>query len=64
MGCVEEGGQLGLRGRHMPFAIGEQERDRSLKLMGKAVRETGVPTEVSGDLMTFFEQVADFMRNR
>jgi hemoglobin len=61
---VEERGHPRLRGRHMPFAIGEAERDRWLELMDAAVGETGVPPETGRDLMVFFAQVADFMRNR
>lgn len=53
-----------LRGRHMPFAIGEAERDRWLELMGAAMDETGVTGQVREDLDAFFFQVADFMRNR
>lgn len=61
---VDERGHPRLRGRHMPFAIGEAERDRWLSLMGAAVEETGAPAETGRELMAFFAQVADFMRNR
>ncbi len=53
-----------LRGRHMPFAIGEAERDRWLQLMGEAMDDAGVCGQVREDLDAFFFQVADFMRNR
>jgi hemoglobin len=53
-----------LRGRHMPFAIGEPERDRWLLLMAGAMDEAGVGGQVREDLDAFFFQVADFMRNR
>lgn len=53
-----------LRGRHMPFAIGQAERDRWLRLMGEAMDEVGVSGPVRADLDAFFAQVADFMRNR
>jgi len=53
-----------LRGRHMPFAIGEPERDRWLQLMAAAMDEVGVAGQVREDLDAFFFQVADFMRNR
>lgn len=53
-----------LRGRHMPFAIGEAERDRWLELMGQAMDEQGLVGGVREDLDAFFLQVADFMRNR
>ena len=61
---LEERGHPRLRMRHMPFAIGERERDRWLELMGAAMDETGVPTEARLWLEPFFAQVADFMRNR
>jgi hemoglobin len=48
----------------MPFSIGIAERDRWLKLMGEAMRETGISTEVAGVMLPFFAQVADSMRNR
>ena len=52
-----------LRGRHMPFAIGEPERDRWLQLMAAAMDDAGVTGQVREDLDAFFFQVADFMRN-
>ena len=53
-----------LRGRHMPFAIGEPERDRWLQLMAEAMDDAGVTGQAREDLDAFFFQVADFMRNR
>jgi hemoglobin len=53
-----------MRGRHMPFAIGEAERDAWLLCMAQAVKET-LPAGVARD--HFWEKVAglaDFMRNR
>ena len=61
---IEERGHPRLRGRHMPFSIGIAERDRWLKLMGEAMRETGISTEVAEVMLPFFAQVADSMRNR
>ena len=52
-----------LRGRHMPFVIGEPERDRWLQMMAEAMDEVGVTGRVREDLDTFFSQVAEFMRN-
>ena len=50
--------------RHMPFSIGDAERDRWLELMGQAMDESNVPPESREALDPFFAQVADFMRNR
>lgn len=60
---VEERGHPRLRMRHMPFRIGEAERDRWLELMRAAMDETGTPAEARSFLDPFFEQVADFLRN-
>lgn len=61
---IEERGHPRLRGRHMPFPIGEAERDRWMKLMNEAMSEVIVP-EAEGEIIkAFFAQVADMMRNR
>lgn len=61
---LEERGHPRLRGRHLPFAIGEAERDRWLQLMESAMTEIDLPEEALPPLRGFFVQVADFMRNR
>ena len=61
---LEERGHPRLRGRHLPFAIGEAERDRWLQLMEAAMTEIELPAEALPPLRGFFAQVADFMRNR
>ena len=61
---LEERGHPRLRGRHLPFAIGEAERDRWLQLMESAMTEIDLPAEAVPPLRGFFAQVADFMRNR
>jgi hemoglobin len=61
---IEERGHPRLRMRHMPFSIGEAERDRWLELMSAAMDETDVPAESRALLDQFFAQTADFMRNR
>jgi hemoglobin len=61
---LEQRGHPRLKMRHMPFAIGEAERDRWLDLMIAAMEETGVPDEARLWLDGFFAQVADFMRNQ
>lgn len=61
---VEERGHPRLRGRHLPFPIGESERDRWLQLMGEAMREAAIPGEHAPVIGQFFAQVAEMMRNR
>ena len=61
---LQERGHPRLRGRHMPFSIGEAERDRWLELMTAALEAENVAEGTKEALMTFFAGVADFMRNR
>ena len=61
---IEERGHPRLRGRHMPFSIGEAERDRWMKLMSEAMEEVAISPEEGAVIGTFFAQVADMMRNR
>lgn len=52
-----------LRMRHMPFQIGEIERDQWLACMAQAMAETGVPPELAERLKESFYKTADWMRN-
>ena len=61
---IQQRGHPRLRMRHTPFEIGIRERDRWLQLMEQAMTETNVPSSVTLNLRTFFQQVADFMRNQ
>ena len=61
---IQQRGHPRLRMRHAPFSIGAKERDRWLEIMEAAMKEVAVPKEIYLNLKTFFEQVADFMRNR
>lgn len=61
---VETRGHPRLRMRHMPFKIGEAERDRWIFLMADAMEETSVPDVARAFLDPFFAQVADFMKNQ
>lgn len=61
---IQERGHPRLRMRHVPFSIGEAERDRWLAMMNEAMDEVGVTGEARVNLGAFFDQVADFMRNR
>ncbi len=61
---MEKRGHPRLRMRHLPFSIGEAERDRWLELMDAAMDETSTTTSARELLRPFFAQVADFMRNQ
>ena len=61
---IEKYGHPRLRQRHMPFSIGELERDQWLWCMNKALEESGFDAQVIQHLKTRFAETADFMRNR
>lgn len=60
---VEKYGHPRLRMRHMPFAIGESERDQWLFCMRRALQECISDEEVRHFLDEKFTHIADFMRN-
>jgi hemoglobin len=61
---VEKYGHPRLRQRHMPFSIGEIERDQWLWCMNKALDESELLPAVKEHLKSRFAEVADFMRNK
>ena len=61
---IEKYGHPRLRQRHMPFSIGDVERDQWLWCMNKALDESGFLPPVVEHLKTRFAEVADFMRNK
>lgn len=61
---LQERGHPRLRARHLPFAIGINERNRWLKIMNEAMQESQIPKEQAVWMTAFFEQVADSMRNQ
>jgi len=61
---LEKRGHPMLRGRHLPFQIGEAEADRWIKLMGESADEVVADGEIRAQMMEFFAQVADFLRNK
>lgn len=61
---VERFGHPRLRQRHLPFAIGESERDQWIHCMTQAMEEVGVDAALRQDLRAAFFKTADFMRNR
>lgn len=61
---VEKYGHPMLRARHLPFAIGESERDQWLSCMHRAMQECGVPELLRAQLQGAFYKTADWMRNQ
>ena len=61
---VQQRGHPRLRMRHMPFPVDVRARDRWMKLMTEALRDTGLPPAVSEVLLRYFGDTATFMINR
>jgi len=61
---VEKFGHPRLRQRHMPFAIGDEERDQWMMCMSQALDDVVEDEALRKDLMAAFQKVADFMRNQ
>lgn len=53
-----------LRARHLPFAIGERERDQWLACMQAACAQSDLPAEWCQTLLAALAPLADWMRNR
>jgi len=56
-------GQPHLRRRHMPFAIGEAERDAWMRCMQGALEEVVADEALRAQLMQAFFKTANFIRN-
>ena len=61
---VQQFGHPRLRARHLPFSIGETERDQWVICMGRAMQEVGVAPTLADRLLHAFYGTADWMRNR
>jgi len=61
---IERYGHTMLRRRHMPFSIGESERDQWMFCMVRAMHEVGMEEPLVVRLAQALWSVADFMRNR
>lgn len=61
---IERYGHPRLRARHMPFSIGESERDQWMYCMISAMHKIGITEPVLTKLATQLYGVADFMRNK
>lgn len=61
---IERYGHPRLRARHMPFSIGETERDQWMYCMISAMHKIDIQEPVLTKLATQLYGVADFMRNQ
>jgi len=61
---VEQYGHPMLRARHLPFSIGNTERDQWLLCMDQALEEVVEDAALRQELSAAFAKVADHMRNR
>ncbi len=61
---MEKYGHPRLRQRHMPFPIGESERDQWMLCMRRAMEDVGLEPELRRALEEAFFKTADFMRNQ
>ena len=61
---IEKVGHPMLRARHLPYAIGSNERDLWLACMFTAMQEVGVAADLQESLQKAFFGTADWMRNR
>ncbi|HQN65926.1 MAG TPA: group II truncated hemoglobin [Methylophilus sp.] len=61
---IERYGHPMLRARHMPFPIGESERDQWMYCIIKAMHQLQLDETIMTKLATQLYGVADFMRNR
>jgi len=61
---VDQYGHPMLRRRHLPFSIGDAERDQWLMCMDQALSEVVEDAALRQELSAAFAKVADHMRNR
>jgi hemoglobin len=61
---IQRFGHPRLRARHLPFPIGERERDEWLWCMFRALDELVPDTQLREHLARSLAQTADFMRNQ
>jgi hemoglobin len=61
---VEKFGHPRLRQRHLPFAIGDAERDQWMLCMAQAMQDVVEDESLRQELSAAFYKVADFMRNQ
>jgi len=60
----QERGHPRLRARHLPFSIGDEERDAWMLCMRQAMQEVVADEDVREAILDKLSQLADWMRNR
>jgi hemoglobin len=61
---IEKYGHPRLRARHLPFPIGDEERDQWMLCMDKALSDMPIEDDMRRQLHKAFSDMADHMRNR
>ena len=61
---IEEFGHPMLRARHLPFAIGESERDQWMLCMNKALEEMTMDLRLKSNIQNALQQLATHMINQ
>ncbi|KXW57781.1 group II truncated hemoglobin [Ferrovum myxofaciens] len=61
---IEAYGHPRLRQRHLPFPIGDEERDQWMGCMHQALEQCGLDEELKQQLIGSFSKTADFLRNK
>ena len=61
---IEEFGHPMLRARHLPFAIGESERDQWMLCMNKALVELAMDSQLKSTIQNALQQLATHMINQ
>lgn len=61
---IQRFGHPRLRARHLPYAIGNAERDQWMACMVQAMNERGIDPALADKLAEAFGGTADWMRNR
>ena len=59
----EERGHPRLRARHLPFSIGQLERDAWVEHMAASLHEANLASEVEASMLSYFEDAATFLKN-
>ncbi|MGV6827480.1 MAG: group II truncated hemoglobin [bacterium] len=61
---IQKYGHPMLRRRHLPFEIGQKERDEWMLCMKKSMKDMNIPESLANQLEAAFFRTADHMRNQ